>query len=292
MRGCGSPSARGRNRLPAFLVIGAAKAATSSLRGLLNRHSRVQLAEDGRETRFFADDQVFAQGVEWYASMFSNAPEGAVLGECSNAYTRRDRYPRAAERIAQHLPDSKLIYMVRDPLPRIASFWTQIRSHGGEQVHHEFPIALRRDRELLVESSNYWRQLEPYRCRFADSQIKILFFEDFAIDPDKVMRDVYGFIGVEPVDLEGTAAHRNSSTGKRGAPPWLSRLRGSPVYRFARAALPAGFRAPLRKRLLHREISVPQWAPDTREWVLDQLRDDSLRLLAYCGRTPTLWTLE
>lgn len=280
------------SRLPEFLVIGAAKAATSSLRDLLNKHPQVQLAEDGRETRFFADDQVFAQGIERYASMFSGAPEGAVLGECSNAYTRRGRYPHAAERIAEHLPDSKLVYMVRDPLPRIASFWRQVRSHGGEQVHHEFSIALRRDHELLVESSNYWRQLEPYRARFPDSQIKVVFFEDFAADPEEVMRDVYCFLGVEPIDLKGTTVHRNPSTGKRGTPPWLSRLRALPSYRLLRGALPGGLRARIRKRFLQREIASPEWTPDLREWVLHQLRNDSMQLLVYCGRPATLWTLE
>lgn len=279
-------------RLPGFLLIGAAKAATSSLRSLLNMHPQIFIAEEGMETRFFADDRVFAKGMEWYASLFHDAPASAIPGECSNAYTRKGRYPDAAARIAQNLPHSKLIYIVRDPLPRIASFWRQIRSHGGEGVHHDFAVALRQNHELLVDSSNYWRQLEAYRNRFEDSQIKVLFFEDFAADPESVMREVYRFIGAAPVALGGEAAHSNPSTGKSGAPPWLSRLRGSATYRFLRRALPARMRTHVRRRLLFREIPQPVWTPELKRWVLDQLGDDSLRLLAHCGRQPTLWTFE
>lgn len=281
------------DRLPSFVIIGASKAATSSLRALLRNHKQVFMAQGGVETRFFAHDDVYARGIEWYTSLFSSAPSSAIAGECSNIYSDRDRFPHAAERLAQHLPQAKLIYSVRDPLPRIASLWTQLRSHGGENVHHDFGTALRRDRALLVESSNYWRQLEPYRALFPDSQILIVFFEEFASDPARVMIEVCRFIGVAPLEqIEPESAHQNPSTGKVGAPPWLSHLRRSAVFRSLRRGMPARLRARVREQLLFREIPRPVWTPELRRWALDQLRDDSLTLLRYSGRPSSLWTLD
>jgi len=280
------------SRLPSFVIIGAAKAATSSVRTLLQEHPQVFLAQGGVEPQFFARDDVYARGFAWYGSLFADAPDGALLGECSNIYTERERYPETASRLARHVPDAKLIYLVRDPLPRIASLWTQLRSHGGEDVHYDFATSIERDRELLIGSTNYWRQLEPYRRHFPDSRIQILFFEDFSADPEAVMAQICRFLEIDTgVKLRPEEAHQNRSDGKLGAPPWFSRLRASPTFRLLRRALPERLRIQVRKSLVFREVAKPVWTPELRRLVLDELRDDSHALLAHCGRPPSFWKL-
>jgi hypothetical protein len=231
--------------------------------------------------------------MEWYRSQFADGAGRKAIGECSNVYSERKIYPRAAERLAEHLPQAKLIYMVRDPLPRIASLWMQHRSHGGERVHHDFEVALRRNRDLLIDSSNYWRQLEAYRAHFPDERILVLFFEDFQSDPDGVLKECCRFLDVDAgrsADL--LSAHQNPSEGKIGAPAWLSRLREHRSYRALRSLLPANLRLKLRERLIFEEIPRPRWLPGTRRWVLEELRDDSLKLLASRGKPSDFWSLE
>lgn len=279
--------------LPNFLIIGAAKCATSSLRALLAQHPQLFLARGGRETRFFADDRLYGLGLPAYESEFTGAGGRSAIGECSNVYTERKRFPQAAQRIARELPDAKLVYMVREPLSRIESLWLQLRSHGGEAVHFDFNRALVENRAHLVDSTNYWRQLQPYRDHFPADRIQVLFFEDYRADPSACARRCLAFLGVDPdVEFERSVAHQNPSQGKLGPPAWLSRLRSAPGFAHAKRLLPAAGRHALKRRVLFQRMARPVWDPAVRAGVLDELGDDCRRLLAECGRPASFWDLD
>ena len=51
-------------------------------------------------------------------------------------------------------------------------------------------------------------------------------------------------------------------------------------------------RSPLREILRVPVTRRPQWDADTRQWVLGQVREDNVALLAHCGQPPDLWQLE
>ncbi len=80
------------SRLPDFIIIGAMKSATTTLHGLLASQPGVFMSTP-KEPCFFSDDEVWARGVGWYASLFEAAPAGALLGESSTHYTKLPTYP-------------------------------------------------------------------------------------------------------------------------------------------------------------------------------------------------------
>jgi hypothetical protein len=49
---------------------------------------------------------------------------------------------------------------------------------------------------LLLEKGFYAKHLKEFKKYFAQSQIKIIFFEDFIKDTTAVLEDVYKFLGV------------------------------------------------------------------------------------------------
>src|SRR5689334_25243197 len=84
------PMARGQPTLPNLLVIGAAKAGTTSLHSYLSLHPEIFMSQR-KELNFFDDRSRWNKGVEWYKSNFND--EFRVNGETSPQYSR---YPRNA----------------------------------------------------------------------------------------------------------------------------------------------------------------------------------------------------
>jgi hypothetical protein len=86
--------------LPTFVVIGAMKAGTVSLRRYLDEHPDVFLGRGGKfgEPSFFVAEDNWPRGRGWYESLFDGAGRAAALGECSPSYTMGPslrRRPRA-----------------------------------------------------------------------------------------------------------------------------------------------------------------------------------------------------
>lgn len=277
---------------PNFLVIGAAKCATTTIRTLLGRHPDVFMVPT--ETQFFNEDSVFARGMAWYESLFVRAGNAKWRGEGCNSYTMRERYPQAFERLTSYAGQLKLIYAVRDPFERIESFWMELRSQHPDYVHHDFNKAADVNRAWLIDSSNYLAQLEPFRRFYGDESIHVVFYEDFCVDPEDVIRRCFAFLGIDTnVDVGATTARLNESEGKSIASPILSHLRSIPLYRRAVDRLPFAPRDRFARTFFYRKIRRrPNWHPETREWVAELLRDDLQTFLRQYGKPADLWNLD
>lgn len=274
---------------PTFMIIGAAKCATSSICNWLRMHPEVFFTEP-KEPGFFSCDEVYEKGVDWYESLFSAAGSRPIRGEGSNRYTMAEVYPRTIDRLTRYASNLKLIYVVRDPLPRIMSYWIQKRSHGGEEVHHDFNAAVRIQRSALVESTCYWKQLQPYREHYGDENILIAFYEDFSRQPLDVMRTICRHIGADPFGLPDSPLHINRSEERRVVRPTISRLRSFALFRRSVRFVPSRIRTSLKARLLWQRLEQPPcWDPAVREWVQDIVCPDATRLLSHCGRSQEIW---
>ena len=84
---------------PTFIVIGAAKAGSTTLCQLLRQHPDVFMSPV-KELHYFSFDGAWAKGRAWYESCFEGADGEAQVGEGSTSYTARKVFPRAAERMA------------------------------------------------------------------------------------------------------------------------------------------------------------------------------------------------
>ena len=111
-----------------------------------------------KELNFFAAEQNWDLGLDWYKGRFDNRFK--VNGESSPHYTNRPRFNGVAERIHQHCPDAKLLYMVRDPIKRILSHWVHATGAGYET--REFVETLSLPDTSYIQRSMYWMQLQPY----------------------------------------------------------------------------------------------------------------------------------
>jgi Sulfotransferase domain len=218
--------------LPSFLIIGAQRAGTTSLFHYLEQHPEVAAPSGGdpsvwwsKELHYF--DKRYARGLEWYRSFFplEVTRRGArvrgrdlVAGEASPYYLF---HPEVPARVAEVLPDVRLIALLRDPIERAYSHYQLSRRQGIEHLPFEQAIAaeekrlaetgaskeaarLRRARiarnrrsvRSYLSRGLYAEQLERWYAHFPREQILVLRTEDMQADPAAVYGQVLDHLGL------------------------------------------------------------------------------------------------
>jgi hypothetical protein len=188
--------------LPNFVVIGAMKAGTVSLGHYLDEHPHVFLGRGGRfnEPNYFIAEQNWPRGRGWYESLFDRAGGAAAIGECSPSYTWAHVYRGVPERMAQVLPEARLVYVVRDPVARMQSMYMHQVSAGRERRRAE--VALLDDRYL--GPSRYGFQVAAFLDHFDRSQVLVIASEELRDRPCEALSAVFSHLAVDPaaVDLD------------------------------------------------------------------------------------------
>jgi hypothetical protein len=215
------PSAT-RRVLPDFLIIGAQKCGTTSLRAALARHPAVRLAYN-REVHYF--DSNYHRGLAWYRTHFpTNRERARVVAERGEFLTgeKTPSYlicPDAPARVRQLLPDVKLVVLVRDPLARALSQYHMRVRLGKEARSFESAIegelngrgatghpseqagATSPQRPAYIARGRYTEQLERWLSRFDRDQIHVALSEEYFADTGRVLGEIQQFLGLRPVNL-------------------------------------------------------------------------------------------
>jgi hypothetical protein len=216
--------------LPDFLVIGTKRGGTTSLWRYLLQHPLVPPlfpAWNTKTSHYFEDN--FGRGEAWYRSHFPTRRQRAALerrhgapakvGEAAPLYMF---HPLAAGRVAELMPQARMIVLLRDPVERAYSHWKERRTEGKEPL--DFAAALEAEpdrtageRERLIadpgyvseaydwytyrERGRYLDHLEPWLDRFDRSQLLFLASETFYRDPAGSYARILDFLGLPPYRL-------------------------------------------------------------------------------------------
>ena len=133
-----------RRTLPDFIVVGAQKSGTTSLWHYLSEDPRVYIPPE-KEVHFF--DKHYSRGLDWYVERFSAAPIGGCncIGEITPMYLF---HPWSVGRIREHLPDCKIIVLLRNPVDRAYSHYQHSKALGHEAL--PFDEALEAETERIA----------------------------------------------------------------------------------------------------------------------------------------------
>jgi hypothetical protein len=289
-----APAEKGVGRLPDFLVIGAAKAGTTTLHGYLNRHPQIFMS-DPKEPEFFSHDEHYMKGLGWYRALFAGASAQQICGEASTAYSRWPHTADAAGRIASVLPRARLVYILRHPIDRAYSHYAHDMREG---VTMSFEESLEKS-SLYLDGSRYMDQLDRYLPVFGRERVLCLLTEDLHADPGAVLERMQRFLGVEPRDLTGEGQIRDNVSGADYyiRSKTTARLRRVPGVAALADCLPAGTRrrifgavaaSPLGRRL-RREYHLPPMQSATRAALVEAFREPNARLSEHIGRDLSHW---
>lgn len=181
-------------RKPNFIVIGAARCATTSLHKYLQQHPDIFLS-DPKELNYFSKDKFFNKGEAWYLSHFQHATQKAV-GEASTSYTSAPNVAPVPERIKALLGTSiKFVFIVRNPIERLLSHYSHYVLRG--QAMPSLATVIQEKTHSIVHQGLYHYQLELFLTHFDKSQFKVITVEQLKKENETVMRDIYRFLEVD-----------------------------------------------------------------------------------------------
>lgn len=277
---------------PNLFVVGAAKAGTTSLWRYLDRHPEIFMSPD-KEPGFFTHPSSIAspEAQRAYLDLFAGASEEKLRGEASPSYLAGKNVELAIQAVA---PDARIVISLREPIDRTHSSYLSLVSDGVERRTFreaiEDDLAGRRvpDCPIYVKPRLYGRGIRRYRRAFR-RRVHVLFFEELTADPAAVMRELYGFLGVDPsfVDDFGAKAHNQFKAPRNRVVGRALRAR-----KLARALVPA----PLRDRVFEatmKPAKKPEPDPESVALLREAYGPEVLAVRRLLGRPlPPAWVKQ
>ena len=214
------------------------KAATTSLYTYLKQHPDIFMPKV-KETKFFnnfrKDKNFKLQGkglkkistFKQYHSLFKEVKNETAIGEASPSYIFDEN---CAKLISQHLPETRIIAILRQPVSRAYSNFLHAKRADSEP-ERSFVEAFEADNKRIVDNNNpahyykakgcYYNQLKRYYNLFDKKQIKIILFEDIINNPTQTTQGIYNFLGVANSIVPDTSRKTNVSGKPKGILGWM-----------------------------------------------------------------------
>ena len=217
-------------RRPDFLIIGAMKAATTSLYRWLQATGLAAMPEV-KEPNFFTHE--WNRGRDWYLSMFNGIPGTLPAGEASVSYSDPALSEAAAFRIHEMLPTARFVFVARNPIDRLRSHYRHEVQRNRER--RPFSVAVTNLDSTYVQRSMYGRGLQPYFQLFAPEQFLIVEFDDLIGGGGfgRVLEHLGVPVVERPIDAHNVSAEKRRFTAlarwlyERGWTAPLGRMPGS-----------------------------------------------------------------
>ena len=192
--------------MPHFVGIGATRAGTSWVAAHLSAHPDIRM---GRKEIHFFDRKLRALAASGsvrdrldqlrYLARFVRARGGGrIRGEITPAYAVLG--PELIRRVAEWVPDAKLIFMMRDPIERA---WSQARNgfprwrgRRLEDVGRD-ELTAYLDSDPVRRRSDYASCLRAWLAHFPRDQFFFGFLEEIREEPRTLLRELFGFLEVD-----------------------------------------------------------------------------------------------
>lgn len=277
--------------MPNFFIIGAGKSATTSMHAYLDLHPQISMSLV-KEPQFFSDPRR-EEWLDYYRSMFDPAAE--IRGESSTAYSQWPLVPDVPARVAETAPDARFLYMVRDPIDRAVSWYTEMRMHSND--HRDFAEAFRDLDDpfnTYVATSRYATQLTKWLEHFPLEGFEFVEMGELGTDPAGTLSRVARFLGVDDtLDFSAARERLNVGEDKQEYSRAALRLRNSRLLRLV-YKLPPETRerllAPVR-RVFARPMPRPQLDDGVRTRLAELLAPEAEEFRRITGRDFAGWSV-
>jgi Sulfotransferase domain len=145
-----------------------------------------------------------------YKGIFSDVPDARMRLEATAAYFYS--VPEVPEMIAQSVPDVRIILIFREPYARLVSEFKYLKTrflidadmsleaYVNECMNlADIDYRSRRNTHLLGVRNGYYDRFFPHwSVRFRD-RMKVVFHDDLAADPERVLADLLIWLGLQPM---------------------------------------------------------------------------------------------
>ena len=295
--------------MPNFLIIGANKAGTTALYRYLKEHPQIYMSPH-KEPRFFAleGETINYQGpedltthryvmdIETYRALFDRVTNEVAVGEASPRYLYSSK---AAGRIHDYIPHTKLIAILRHPVDRAYSNFSALRREDVEPFT-DFTQAMAAEKERIdnnwsprwhyKQKGFYYTQLKRYFYLFNRNQIKVYLYDDFKANSISVVQDIYRFLGVDNTFVPNTSQKHNVSGIPRNKALHQFLKQSNPLRGLLHSLVPAQLRQQVKTNLINLNLRKNQpLSPEVRKQFIEEYREDIIKLQDLIQRDLSHW---
>ena len=223
-------------RLPNLIIVGAHKAATTSLHHYLGEHPQAFMSPL-KETRFFVADYFRRLSADYprreellrrvlftleeYAAQFKEAGSATVIGEASPQYLYL--HDLAIPGICAVLGDPAIVMVLREPVSRAYSAYRLLLRDGATTASFEEVLAAEPWYRTevyppyfhLTAMGFYAEAVRAYRRQF--SRVRVLLYDDLLREPAATLAGLFTWLGIDPAFVPQLAIHHNA--GSPAPPP-------------------------------------------------------------------------
>lgn len=297
--------------MPTFIIIGAPKTGTSSIFNYVGQHPDA-FTSTPKEPCFFlfdravpkfagpGDDTFYSTtigDIAQYSALFEKAGCKKAIGEASTLYLQHEDTPR---RIFTHLPEVKLIVLLRNPVERAYSHYIMHRLQNREP--ESFARAL--DLENMRRAQNwaadwqytgngfYHEHIQRYLTLFPKDQLLIKLYDDFERDPVRFMSEIFRFLEIDDSFVPAMNTRYNITGLPRSPAIRFLLTSRHPVRQALKGLIPHTIRSHARNRLRQRYLTKPAMPADCRTRLETLYRPDIHRLEHLLDRSLAHWFTE
>ena len=281
---------------PTFLLVGAAKAGTTSLFQYLSQHPSI-FTPSVKEPRYFAiaeDEHKLWRGPDWmsglddadfvsdwdtYRSLFEGSESYEAAGEASTLYLYDSKAP---ERIAQRLPHVHIFAVLRHPVDRAFSHWVMNWQAGVEPLE-SFEEALAEEDQRIAEGwsptyhyarrGRYGEQIARYQKYFPPEQLRVYLYDAYRQDAEGMVQSIFDQLGVTHATVDTSGRYNTASATPSPAIKRAMSL-ANPVRQLLKHLLPDGVRRKVRGAVEEKLYEKLRIAPETARQLAATFEDD------------------
>ncbi len=299
--------------LPNFLIIGAPKCGTTALYYYLKQHPQIYMSSV-KEPRFFMHvesppefcgpgSELYLRSsvvrLEDYQALFQGVCQETAIGEASVPYLS-SYHPRiTAETIRRHIPAVRLIAILRQPAERAYSSFTYNRQRNIEPATSLIQALAEEQARIDAGwipwfryglNGFYHANISPYFECFPREQIRVYLYDDLRANPAEMLRDIFGFLGVDDTFMPDITRRHNVTFMPRSTAMHKLLRQPNIVKSLIKPLLPQTLRQTIISGLqsLNR-TKPPSLDPELRRQLTDEYREDILKLQDLIGRDLSHW---
>lgn len=191
---------------PDFVVAGHPKCGSTTLQGYLNAHPSLCMGEQKEPSLYLDQWAVWSQGKYQY---YSPNSEPLVKGDATVGYVKAGEVP---ERISQKNPQTKIIFLVRDPVSRALSHYHHWLRHGRD-IRPLKQVIDAPPQHYFYKFGCYGDHLKEYLAVFEADQVEVLFFEDLIADSKQALEPIWNFLEVPVLESIPNTIWKNEGHG-------------------------------------------------------------------------------
>lgn len=293
--------------LPNFVIAGTARSGTTSLYYYLKQHPDIGFPQQ-KEPKYFSSlgltfphagpgdqnvDKLMVRDFDSYQELFDGLEGKARLGEASSDYLYH--HAHSAAEMRRVLGDVQIILCLRNPVDRAYSAYQNLIRDQRETLSFAEALAAEDGRMAAnwdwmwayKNAGLYANQVATFLRTF--SSVKVVLFEDLEKDPQGVVRELFGFLGVaQDVPVDTATRYSHSGKAKNRLIAFLSNRDNALAFALRRIALKLVPRAVL-ERIASRSLEKAEMDPAVRGELRRYFRDDVTRLESLLARSLAVW---